>query len=241
MRAVVASREPQVARRLAAGLETLLVPYRVVECKETALPAEPHGTVYCLDSRMAAELPRLPGPTIVVLSGAWISDETVAKLRGGNLRPLRLADITPATLLRAVVAATAQSDVETVVGRLQRLGRLRQVRAALINAFLEEPGHMNRLTDLRRALAPLSRESAQAVVRAAGFERAEHLFTALRCAAWALLTAEGVDRRQVEDYLGIADRASFRRACRRAGVPTLHRGLRPEVFEQDGAGAAMPA
>jgi hypothetical protein len=236
MRAVVASREPQVARRLAAGLDTLLVPYRVVEPRALALPCEPHGTVYCLDSRMAAEVPRLMGPTIVVLSGAWISDETVARLRGGYLSTLRLSEITPPTLLRAVISATAHSDVEAVSERLQRLGRLRRVAGPLIAAFLADPTHMNRLTDLRRALAPLSRESAQALVRASGFERAEHLFTALRCAAWALLTAEGVDRRQVEEYLGIYDRASFRRACRRAGVPTLHRGLRPEVFE----GEAVP-
>ena len=233
MRAVVASREPQVARRLAAGLDTLLVPYRGVEAQASHLPPVPHRTVYCLDSRMAAELPRLLGPTIVVLSGAWISDETVAKLRGGHLCTLRLSEITPATLLRAVISATARSDVGAMAERLQRLGRLCRVRASLIAAFLEEPGHMNRLSDLRRALAPLSRESAQALVRSSGFERAEHLFTALRCAAWALLTAEGVDRRQVEEYLGIFDRASFRRACRRAGVPTLHRGLRPEMFEND--------
>jgi hypothetical protein len=233
MRAVVASREPQVTRRLAAGLDSLLVPYRVVEARAPVLPPEPQGTVYCLDSRMAAEVPRLMGPTIVVLSGAWISDETVARLRGGNLCTLRLADITPATLLRAVISATTHSDVGAVAERLQRLGRLRQVRAALITAFLEEPGRMNRLTDLRRALAPLSRESAQALVRASGFERAEHLFTALRCAAWALLTSEGVERRQVEEYLGILDRASFRRACRRAGVPTLHRGLSLDEFDNE--------
>lgn len=233
MRAVVASREPQVARRLTAGLDSLLVPYKVVEARAPVLPPEPQGTVYCLDSRMAAEMPRLMGPTIVVLSGAWISDETVARLRGGYLCTLRLADITPATLLRAVISATVHSDVGALVERLQRLGRLRRVRTTLIAAFLEEPGHMNRLTDLRRALAPLSREAAQALVRASGFERAEHLFTALRCATWALLTADGVERRQVEEYLGILDRASFRRACRRAGVPTLRRGLSPDEFDRE--------
>ncbi|HEX5727276.1 MAG TPA: hypothetical protein VFX98_17525 [Longimicrobiaceae bacterium] len=219
-----------MVRRLAAGLDSLLFPYRVLT-HPPDLAAEPQGTVFCMDSRVAADLPHLPGPTIVVLSGARLTDEAVAKLRGEQVRTLRLAEITPATLLRAVISATSRSDVDAVGRRLQHLGKLSRVQRAVISAFLEDPRNMTRLADLRRALAPLSREGAQKLVRASGFDRAEHLFTALRCAAWVLLRAQGLERKEVELYLGIGDRAAFRRACRRAGVPTLQRSLGPEGFE----------
>jgi hypothetical protein len=111
------------------------------------------------------------------------------------------------------------------------MGKLERVPQAVITAFLEDPAGSRRIQDLRRSLAPLSRESAQALVRSAGFPRAEHLFTALRSAAWILLMREGVNRKRIEQYLGIVDRTSFRRACKRAGVPAVHAKLRPEAFD----------
>jgi hypothetical protein len=190
-----------------------------------------NGAVYCIDSSLATELPRLPGPTIVIVSGARVSDEVVVKVRAWRITPLRLSDITPKTLLRALVSATAGSDIDDVAARLQRIGRFAHVDRAVIAAFLENPARMRRLTDLRRSLAPLSRESAQGLVRSCGFRRAEHLFTALRCAVWALLVDVGVGRQQAEPYLGIHDRGSLRRACQRAGVPAPCPSQRVGVFE----------
>ena len=52
----------------------------------------------------------------------------------------------------------------------------------------------------------------------AGFERAEHLCTALRAETWIWFAQRGLRRTVFEHYLGITDRATFRRACSRAVV-----------------------
>lgn len=231
VRVVVRCRDPRVARRLAGTLDALACPYRVADPAAPAGAAALPGAVHCMDSGMAAELPGLPGPTVVVLSGARVSDEGLARLRGAPVAVLRLDEIAPGALLAAVLSAGAGSDLAGLAEQLRALRRLEAVQQRLVAAFLGNPPQAQRLADLRRALAPLSREGAQGLVRASGFARAEHLFTALRCAAWMLLVRQGLDRRQVEAYLGIADRASFRRACRRAGVPAPHRALRPETFD----------
>jgi hypothetical protein len=236
MKVLVASREAGVIRRLTGDLRTLLVPHQVVRSEALHRSIATPNTVFCVDSRVAVEMPDLSRPIIIILSGALVSDELIARMSGGRVCTLRLSEMTPATLLRAMVSVTIRHDFKSLAERLQRLGRFRHVSAALITAFLEEPAQMNRLTDLRHSLAPLSREAAQAMVRSGGFKRAEHLFTALRSATWTLLTTEGVDRYRVEEYLGIGDRSSFRRACRRARVPALRRGLRAEMFEDQGSG-----
>ncbi len=141
-----------------------------------------------------------------------------------------MADITPNALLSALLSAATGSDVDGMVDRLRQHAMLCAVQHQVVAAFLADPPRMLRLEDLRRTLAPLSREGAQGLIRACGFARAEHLFTALRVAAWMLLLEAGLCRREVEQYLGIWDRGSFRRACRRAGVPVLHRDLGPEDF-----------
>ena len=227
--AVLAAHEPHVVRLVAAGLGALAYPYRVVRPCAAEVLGTPRGAVYCLGSRLVSELPELPGPTIVVLCGARLVDEALARLQAAHFSTIQVDGITPVALLQAVVSASSGSEVH-LVGELAGMEGLDRVPRPLIGAFLEHPSRMTRLTDLRRALAPLSREGAQALVHSAGFERAEHLFTALRCATWALLHRHGLNRKEVEHYLGICDRTSFRRACHRAGVPTLRGDLRPETF-----------
>jgi len=206
------------------------MPYQVVHPRSAELPAPAPGDVYCIDSRLAAEVPQLPGPTVVVLSGARVSDELTWKLQSGQVKALRLADVTPDALLAAALSAVVGGNIGTLSADLRHFGRLSRVDDRLVRAFLGNPGRMRRLSDLRRALAPLSREAAQERVRACGFGRAEHLFATLRCAAWVLLLGLGLERTPVERYLEVCDRPSFRRACRRAGVPAPRRGLRPEAF-----------
>ena len=237
---VVSAEDPQVVRRVSAGLDRLSFSYRVCEPCTAQLAAGPQGAVYCLGSRVASELASLPGPTIVILYGARLTDEAVVRLQGRRVCPLRLSALTPTTLLQAIIHVRSGSDPGCMAERLQALPMLRRIPPPLVAAFLEDPVGMTRLHDLRRAVA-LSRESAQAMVRAAGFARAEHLFTALRSAAWMLLRRDGLNRREAEQYLGIGDRTSFRRACRRAGVPALHAHLCPDAFGAVDAGSAGPA
>lgn len=231
MKVTVACREIYVGRRLAITLEALHCPYTVVKLQTPELPMPTPGTVYCMDSRLAAELPHLPDPAVIMLSGALVSDEIMALIQLRRVCTLRLADITPKSLLSALLSATTACDIDSIACRLRTLRLLQQVDQAVVAAFLNDPARMLRLEDLRRVMAPLSREAAQARVRACGFGRAEHLFTALRVATGTFLFEAGLSPREVEKYLGIFDRGSFRRACRRAGVPTLGRDVRAESLE----------
>ncbi len=228
LRAVVAADDPQVVRRIAAGFDALALSYGIFKANPSELLAGPQGAIYCLGARIAADLPYFRGPTIVVLHGAQLTDKALLRFQGRRLSSLHLDGFTPASLLRAIVSARIGSEPDSLAELLHHLRKFDRVSDALLAAFVRDPAGMTRLADLRRALGPLSRESAQKLVRSTGFTRAEHLFTALRWAAWALLRREGLHRKEVEQYLGIADRTSFRRACRRAGVPPLHEGLCPE-------------
>jgi hypothetical protein len=230
-RTIVAAEDPLVVRRVVSGLEALSSPYQVLEPSAAVVSAAPGGAVYCLDARVASDLPDFRGPTVVILSGARLSDEAVLRLQGRRMCTLRLDALNPTSLLGAMVSARSVSEASSLVAQLARMERLRKVPLGLITAFLRAPAEMLRLNHLRRALAPMSREGAQRMVRSAGFPRAEHLFTALRCAAWVLLKHDGMNRREIERYLGIGDRTSFRRACRRAGVPPVHEHLSPETFD----------
>lgn len=230
-RTIVAAEDPLIVRRVVAGLEALSHPYVVVEPRAAAVCAGPPGTVYCLGSRVASDLPGFAGPTVVILSGAHLTDEALLRLQGRRMCTLRVDAVTPTSLLQAIISARCGADAGCVAAELGRMGRLRDIPLPLVTAFLRAPAGMLRLNHLRKAMAPLSRESAQRLVRAAGFPRAEHLLTALRCGAWVLLRRDGVNRVEIERYLGITDRTSFRRACRRAGVPAIQEQLSPDTFD----------
>jgi hypothetical protein len=219
-------------------LDALNCPYALVLPRAQQLPERPRGTVYCVDSRLAGELSHLPDRTVIMLSGALVPDGIVSVIQLRHVRTLRLDDVNPRSLLTALLSATTGTEVEGMAERLRGLAMFHRVEAEVVNAFLRAPARMFRLEDLRRALAPLSREAAQGLVRAAGFHRAEHLFTALRVGTGALLQEAGLEPREVEEYLGILDRGSLRRACRRAGVPALARGLCPEALDVPSPGCA---
>lgn len=229
LRAVIAADEQRVVDRLAQTLDALHVPYRVASATELMSERSPR-TVFCLGSRTASELPRIPGPTVLVFYGAGVTHGEIDKLRDAHVTTVRFRSLTPAVLLCAVTSVMLGTDVDGVGVALMRLSMFRGVAPRLIAEFLHDPSAMHRLTDLRRALGGISRESAQALLRESGFRRAEHLFAALRSASWALMMAEGIDRQAIEQYLAIHDRTAFRRACRRAGVPAPRRGLNVDAF-----------
>lgn len=231
MRAIVVCHDTYVRRRLEASLEGLHFPFHVHEPVALHSQCNPRDAIYCIDSQSAATLPRLPGPTLIILSGAHIPDEAFATICAQRWGVLRLAELCPHRLLNGLISTFVQTDVDEFVPKLRELQRFEQVPAEVITTFIRNAADMTRLQDLRRHLAPLSRCAAQDLIRSSGFDRAEHLFTALRCALWILLCECGVHRKLTEEYLGIIDLGGFRRACRRADVPALHRGLNLEAFQ----------
>jgi hypothetical protein len=82
-------------------------------------------------------------------------------------------------------------------------------------AFCRSPRRFRRLKDLQTALA-LSRRRARALVRASGFQRAEHLFARLRSHLEAALRERGVSAVAARGFAGIADAATQRRSLKRA-------------------------
>lgn len=224
----IACREPLARLLLTRAISALNYPYSLIAPSGRELPAHPPDTVYCVESQLAGELASIPEMTVLVLSGALVSDDLIARLQQRPIVALRLKETTPGSLLRALLSVTVGSGLDDLENRLRRLYFLQAVDTDLVTAFLANPAGMLRLKDLRRARAPLSREGAQALVRAAGYLRAEHLFTALRLATWTVLLETGISRTIVESYLGIHDRGSFRRACTRAGLPAPCRALSSE-------------
>jgi hypothetical protein len=228
-RTLVLCQDVRVIRRLTQVLTDLALPYQVVSTDEKRFPQGPTGTAYCVDSVTAAEFTNLRGPTVVVLTGARVPDSIVRHTLSCRVSTVDLPALTPHTLLRAIVSASTGHDLNDLVQRLCDVALFRDVDRVIVTEFLKDPRALTRLTDLRRA-GMLSREAAQTMVRAWGFRRAEHLFTALRVATWVMLCEMGLQRAQVEAYLGIDNRGSLRRACRRAGVPSLSRQLRMEML-----------
>lgn len=235
MRAIVACHDANVRRRLEVSFEGLHFPFHVHEPVALHSHRTPRDAIYCIDSQSAAALPRLPGPTLIILSGAHIPDEAFATICAQRWNVLRLAELCPHRLLNGLISTFVQTDVDEFVPKLRELQRFEQVPTEVITTFIRNAADMTRLQDLRRHFAPLSRCAAQELIRSSGFDRAEHLFTALRCALWVLLCECGVHRKLTEEYLGIIDLGGFRRACRRADVPALHRGLKLDAFHDPSA------
>lgn len=240
MRAIVTCHDVRVRKRLEACFDRLRFPYHCYESATLAAADRCGDQIFCIDSQSAASLPALPGPTLIILSDAQISDRVFAIVGSQSWSVLHLDELGPEPLLRAVISTLVKADVNQLVASVRRLPRFRDVPAGVVTAFLQNAAQMTRLQDLRRQLGPLSRPAAQELIRSSGFSRAEHLFTALRCALWVLLAENGLHRAQVEQYLGILDRGSFRRACRRAEVPTLREGLRLDAFETQSRGGHAP-
>ncbi len=217
--AVVSAQDHRVVRRLERVLKDVRLRYRVVAPGELSQVRE-RDVIYCLGSRLASQLPALPGPTVILVSGAAIVDADMVRVAAQGAVFLRLDDVSGPTVLRAAISAALGTDIDSVSRVLASRDEFSRLAPQIIEQFLRDPQRMQRRRDLQRAFPSLSRERAQAVVHASGFDRAEHLFTALRLATWGLLIDRGLDRGHVEHYLGISDRTTFRRSCYRAGVPT---------------------
>lgn len=212
--AVVAIRQPELARSLLAALEQLRFLHCLASVVELGWTVEEPAIIYCLSATEAEDLARLPGPAVLVGSLACAGGAEKADLPVGSA-PLATSDLTPVSLLRALIVAALGTNADFVARRLAQLEMFSRVPPELIHAFVRDPSGMTRLWDLRRCMK-LSRRRAQKVARLTGrFDRAEHLLTALRCASWAELMHRGLHRGAVECYLGIEDRSDFRRACER--------------------------
>jgi hypothetical protein len=150
-------------------------------------------------------------PTVIVTRGASVSDEILVSLSQRRAVILMYVDLTPLTLLAAVLGAYFGIALQDAPA--SRLG----LPPRLLRAFLAAPRSVHRLADLARG-AGLPVGGLRALGRGLGLFRFERLLTTLRAETWKWLVSAGVDRRLVEDYLGITDRSNFRRACRRAGI-----------------------
>lgn len=211
--------DPHVRDRLSRALRKVHCRHEILARYRPPLDLRYRTSVCCLDSQAAASAPSLPEPCVIVLTGAQVSDELVRRVAEGRcVSLLTSASLNPTTLIEALMAAYLSSETDGLVQRVRRCPPLQDVDEAVITAFLADPVHMTRLADLRRAFAPISRDAARILVRTCGFSRAEHLFTALRMAARHELIAHGLSRTEAEASLGIFDRSSFRRSCRRASL-----------------------
>lgn len=226
---VVATSEP-LANRVLTALKDLRFPHRRVgDVDALKSNSEEGGVIYCVEPTIVHEATRLPGPAVFIpFRRGTGGKEQWEQPAGAVLLP---ADrLTGARLLRALVVASLGTNVDFVAPRLAQLGMLNRVPQELVYGFLRDPSSMMRLRDVRRVMN-VGRQKAQALVRFTGrFERAEHLLTVLRCATWVLLMDQGLARPAIEAYLGMNDRAAFRRACHRAQVPVPHEGASLNAF-----------
>lgn len=236
--AVVAAFDSYVRRRLSKYLTLLGITNRVYESSQLQIRV-PRGSLYCLCTRTVALLDLLSVPAIVVCRGASIPDNVVAVVARAGVPTIDIRNLTAETLLRAMVGATSQGPAGPLAVKLHLAShpQFQFVPVQSIEAFLQSPRNMVRLSDICRALR-VSRAEARRMLRSAGFERAEHLCTALRAETWIWFAQRGLQRTVFEHYLGISDRGTFRRACSRAVVTVPWRRDRPtspdDVAHDDG-------
>ncbi len=216
LEALVAAIEPAVRRRLSDCLAQLRIPHSVLDRAPTATPTL-RKTVYCLCSRWVLETKSVPMPAVIVCVGVLIPDSLMLRIKESGASLIALRHLTPATLFRAM-AETSHAATATLLRRyLVGHPAFRNVHGALIDAFVQEPGRMKRLANICRVLQ-VSRAHARKMLVSSGFRRAEHLWTAMRAEAWCWFASQGLKRSLFEKQLGITDRRTFRRACRRASV-----------------------
>jgi hypothetical protein len=207
----IAARDPLVRRALVAALAECRI--RGIDVMLEGLARlDEKANVVCADSSAAASVLALNVPTVIVTRGASLSDEVWALLSQRRPVILRYVDLTPITLLEGLLTGYFGVGLGHAPASLGRLP------PRLLRAFLAESRSIHTLGDLARG-AGFSVGNLRALERDLGVPRFEGLLARLRAETWKWLVAKGVDRRVVEDYLGIADRSNFRRACRRAGIP----------------------
>lgn len=169
--------------------------------------------VVCTGPSLATVVLGLNLPTVIVTRGMNVSDDVWAELVRRRPVVIRHVDLTPVALLQGLLRARFGIGFDGDVPP-----SLSWVPPTLLRAFLATPQTIKHIGDFALA-AGSSREELRQVAKAVGCERFEHLASRLRGDVWRWLVSAGVDRRVVEDYLGVTDRSHLRRACRRARIP----------------------
>jgi hypothetical protein len=175
--------------------------------------AEQKAEVVCTDPSLTTAVLGLNVPTVVVTRGMTVSDEVWGELVRRQPVIIRHRDLTPVALLEGLLRARFGIGFGGDVPP-----SLSWVPPTLLRAFLARPRTIKHMGDFALA-AGTSREELRQVAKGVGCERFEHVATRLRADVWRWLVSAGLDRRLVEDYLGVTDRSHVRRACRRARIP----------------------
>lgn len=210
---------PHVKRTLVECLRALGVEPVVAEPNGVA-SATQKGVIQFVEASAIGGTHSLVPPVVVVLTGMTVCDKLLSGIVGAGVAVIDSDDLTPRNLLQAMLRLTLGKNATTIETDLTSSPGLRRVPHALVDAFLAAPKQMLRLHDVQRALR-ISQWAARKLVHSAGFTRAEHLFTMMRAEVWRWCASRGMERAMFEHYLGIRDRSTFRRACRRAGIQPL--------------------
>lgn len=212
---------PVLRHAVGAALRALGLQVRMVA---PAALATTRADVYLVGTRVLAMLQAVPRPTVVVLTGAAVPDACLPALTHTDVA-VACGDPTPVSLLRAVLSALSCRGCEVFGAWAEPLPPL------LRRAFLTRPAAMRSLCDVASVLG-VSRDTARTILRDVDvggmkFDDVRHLRTWMIAEYWADLARLGIPRKQVEAFLGIANRSDFRRACRRAGLEPPWRTRKP--------------
>jgi hypothetical protein len=155
---------------------------------------------------------------VILYDGAGLPLDAVRAVGEGRAVGLSSESLTPARLAGAMLRARVGVTESGAMGALEQAFGSR-LPAQLVRAFLQDPARFTRLSDFVAVLP--SRKRARSLLGDVGLGRAEHLATRMRCSLWRWLRQCGLRDRTIAEFLGVRDRANFRRACRRAkvGVP----------------------
>ncbi len=215
---VISAIDQPVRSRIARCLTSLAVPFKTVPPSHMSA-CDTRGALYCLDSRAFDSMPDSLRPIVVVTTGASISDESLRRASLAGLAVLPRAQLTPVTLLEALLRVTLGVGGCDVIDEIVERPPFRHVPRRIVEVILLKGARIGRPTDLCRYLG-WTRRRLSAVGRRAGFARSDYLITALKTEAWLALVGRGIDPPAAENRLGIFHRPTFRRSCRRAGVMT---------------------
>jgi hypothetical protein len=185
---------------------------------------EHHGTspldvprnadLVCYDSDQAVgfEIPSI----VAVSRRGHLSRSTLRALVAERSAVIEDLHVTAETVARAVAEAMTRTNL-TLREYLTDHPLVADIPLRVISGFVDAPLACKGLKDLARIL-DTSVWKARVVVRELGIARTAHLWTRMRCASWVWMVDKGLPPRVAETTLGMPDRATFRRSCRRANV-----------------------
>lgn len=218
LHAAVIISDPNARTKLSESLSKLGIRHHNYDAQQyySRLPT---AGLFCVCARTVAILGAVPSPAIVVCCGMAVPDNVVSLVSRAGTQVMNASSLSPKTLLQAIVNTVDDSTPCELALKLYLTSHpcFQRVPIELIDHFVTAPFEVMRLGYICLALQ-ISRPTCRALLRSAGFERAEHLCTALRAEAWIWFAQQGIRRAVFEEYLGIRDRKTFRRACCRAAV-----------------------